>query len=134
MIDIEQNEDEIISYTLGVKSLDGNGPQKRDFQLSAPQKADENVVLFTLKDNDEATTMASCFNNDIYRLSVKVEGEGWKSEIVNELAALETGEETSIPVYFECTDEASDMAKITLTAVSESDPENQVTTSFQVEK
>jgi len=134
VIDIEKNDDEIISYTLGVKSLDGNGPQKRDFQLLTPKNADENVVWFTLKDNDEATTNATCFNHDIYRLSVEVEGEGWKSEIVNELAALETGGQTSIPVYFEYTDRASDMATITLTAVSESDPGKQVTTSFRVEK
>jgi len=134
VIDIAKNQDEIISYTLGVKSLDGNGPQKRDFQLSAPEKADGNVVMFTLKNNDDSSSKSACFNNDIYRLKVNMEGDGWKSEILNELAVAETGGQTSVPVYFECGDGASDSATITLSAVSESNPENVVTASFKLEK
>ncbi len=132
IIDLQKNNDGVLSYTVGVKSLDGNGAQKRDFQLEAPKKAKDNIALFTLKNNDtELSKVTSCFDNDIYRLSVKVEGEGWKAEILNELATVGTGDEISVPVYFT---EGSGKAKITLTAVSESNPEKKVETSFEINK
>ncbi len=132
VIDIAKNEDEILSYTLGVKSLDGSGAQKRDFQLLAPKKAEGNVVWFAIKNNDEVSSEAACFNNDIYRLKLVVKGEGTKAELLNELAVVKTGEETLVPVYFESNKSASDQATITLSAVSESDSEKQVSASFQL--
>ncbi len=123
IIDLAKNQDGVISYTVGVKSLDGNGGQKRDFQLTAPEKTTGGAALFTLKNNDgKLVGQAPCFDNDIYRLSVNVEGEGWKAQILNGLATVGAGKEISIPVYFSREKGVKGSAKITLTAVSESSP------------
>lgn len=139
VINIHKNAQGILSYTLGVKSLDGSGPAKRDFQVSAPQKSEKqngrNVAFFKLKNRDEVVnTENACYSNDIYRLSVSVEGAGWKSEILNALATVAAGEEISIPVYFNSESGATKEATITLTVVSESNPDKQVNTSYRVGK
>ncbi|MCG6187844.1 metallopeptidase domain-containing protein [Maribellus maritimus] len=133
IIDLHRNQEGILSYTIGVKSLDGSGAAKRDFQLTAPKTTKESVALFTLKNKEEKAGLdASCFDNDIYRLAVSTEGEGLKAEILNELVVVSSGEEISIPVYFSEEDGEKSDVKITLTAVSESDASKKMEASYVI--
>ncbi len=135
IIDIHHNDDEILSYTLGVRSLDGNGGRQRDFELFAPDDsrigANVEKAEFRLRNEDSAATFGSeihpsgdvgeFLDSDIYRLSVNAQGEGWDAHILNELVAVGTGGEVSVPVYIEKGSDAEERADIILTAVSEND-------------
>jgi hypothetical protein len=125
----------ILSYTVGVRSLDGAGPQARDVALNgAPTQrvpgtdatwpvtlsntgtaAETNPALHP---QDAAAYLAS----DIYRLSVSIEGQGWSADLLNGLAAVRFGESQTVPVRITRAAKASQTAKVTLTAISESDP------------
>jgi hypothetical protein len=59
--------------------------------------------------------------NDVYRLSVAVEGEGWTAPLRNALVAIETGNSAALPVDVTRTPGAKP-GRIVVTAVSESDP------------
>ena len=112
VIDIQRNDQDILSYTLGVRSLDSkvNGGI---LALAGPSvykmEAETGNVIFTLK------------GGDIYRLKASVTGEGWSAVILNELAASADGGEISVPVWLTAQPGCSKKAVVTLTAVSESD-------------
>jgi M6 family metalloprotease-like protein len=125
----------ILSYTVGVRSLAGAGPQARGVALNgAPTQrvpgtdATWPVTLSNtgtaaktnpaLHPQDAAAYLAS----DIYRLSVSIEGQGWSADLLNALAAVRFGESQTVPVRITRTAKASETAKVTLMAVSESDP------------
>ena len=136
IIDIHRNEDNILSYTVGVRSLDDQSARKRDFSVRAPEKfrprSRVNETVFILKNIDQPVSglsgihptgdMSTHLDHDIYRLSVSVRGEGWDAVILNELVAAGTGEEVKIPVYIIREKGADDTAEVILTAVSESKP------------
>lgn len=136
IIDLQRNTDGILSYTLAVRSLDGEKNRHRDFTLSPPDalNAREGVqkVLFRLQNNDPGVDACpdihpsgevnKYLNNDVYRLAVNSMGEGWDVQILNELVSVETGKEAEIPVYVSKGKDASGTTDIILVAVSESDP------------
>jgi hypothetical protein len=98
VIDIHQDARGILSYTVGVRSLDGAGPAARGVALTVGQSC---AVTLT-------NTGAAGY--DVYRLSV-TQGSG---QLVNALAAVKAGESQQIPVY-------APAGAVTLKAVSESD-------------
>jgi M6 family metalloprotease-like protein len=147
VIDIHKNEQNILSYTLGVRSLDSSGPQQRGAELTAP--ADQKVGAgytkcnFTLKNTGQAARTDPNlhwrdFNDfldwDIYRLSVSVEGHGWSAQLLNALAALKFGDSKLIPVYVSQKPDCSTTAIVTLKAISESDSTKIATAKFTVKK
>ena len=124
----------ILSYTVAVRSLDGKGPQTRGVALNAPatQQVPGAAATWsvTLRNTGIAARTdpalhpqdaSSYLRNDIYRLSVAVDGQGWSAEVQSALAAVPFGESTIIPVHIMRTGKGG-TAKVTLTAVSESDP------------
>ncbi|HSG47586.1 MAG TPA: hypothetical protein VLA43_07245, partial [Longimicrobiales bacterium] len=135
VIDLQRNPDGILSYTLGVRSLDGSGPQERGVDLAGPSEQAvgrlNTPVVFTLSNTgvpgapdptlhpDDA---AAFTNTDVYRLSASVEGEGWSVRILNALSALEPGASQAVTVYVTRQEEAAESATLTLRATSESDP------------
>jgi M6 family metalloprotease-like protein len=133
VIDIRKDEKGILSYTAGVRSLDGSGPQARGAAL-APVQARGDLAAncaFTLTNTGKtaATDPAlhpqdetAYLNCDIYRLSVSVEGQGWSARLVNALAAVKFGESTTVPLILSRGSGGAASAKVTLTATSESDP------------
>ncbi|MFH0759971.1 MAG: peptidase M6 [Bacteroidota bacterium] len=140
IIDIHHDSQGILSYTLGVRSLDGSGPQKRGIKLVAPKVADpgkaESVVSFTLENTGKAAVTSAALHpmdvvkyldNDIYRVSVRVEGDGWDAQLRNALATAKFGETVTIPVYVSKSNGNSGTARIILTATSESDPSKTAT-------
>ena len=90
VIDVRRDGRGILSYTVGVRSLDGSGTQTRGAAL-APAAMDEAWATdascaFTLTNTGAAAATdpalhpqdpGSALNSDVYRLSVEVEGAGW---------------------------------------------------------
>lgn len=145
VIDIHKNERKILSYTLGVRSLDGSGPQQRGVELTAPadQKAGAGYTEcnFTLKNTGQAAKtdpnlhwrdFNDYLDSDIYRLSVTVEGHGWSAQLLNALAALKFGDSMLVPVFVSWKTGSAATATVMLKAISESDPTKIATAKFTV--
>lgn len=111
VIDIHRNEEGILSYTAGVRSLDSDAV-KEAAAVSAPKS--------TGKTGDEGIIEFMVSGDDICRLKVEVKGEGWDAHLWNEIAAPVAGGDVRVPVYVRSRPGCSRMAEITLTAVSES--------------
>lgn len=137
IIDVMKNEEGILSYKLGIRSLDDVGLQKRGVvaisSSSIKLKSQGEYCRFTVQNTGEAAATDQAIHNmdisanlnyDIYRLSVSVEGEGWNAILLNSLSSLKPGDVESIPVYISHEKECSRSARITLTASSENDPGN----------
>jgi M6 family metalloprotease-like protein len=140
VIDIHKDGLGILSDTVGVRSLDGSGPQKRGVSLAAPapSRNQENprVCNFTLTNTGaQANTdpslhpqdAAAYLDNDVYRLAVSVEGKGWFAQLRNALAAVKFGASQTVPVYVTAAPVSAASAKVALTAQSESDPTKSAT-------
>jgi M6 family metalloprotease-like protein len=129
IIDLQKNDRGILTYRLGIRSLDGSGPRLRSVTIDPPSakkmKDNAEYQYFFLKNNGSG-------NDDIYRLSVKTEGEGWSAQLLNSLAALKQGESEAIPVYLSRNNNAARKASVTLTAQSESDSSIIVVSSFKI--
>jgi len=134
VIDLQKNADGILSYTLGVKSLDGSGAQRRGVEVTAPPQeiitGEHLKCEFTVKNTGSPASPGSAiqpgvaseyFNVDIIRLSVSIEGQGWNGQLENALVSIKPGEERSVAVYVWRTSEAASRATVTVKAVSESD-------------
>jgi hypothetical protein len=134
IIDVQKNDDGILSYEIGIRSLDGSGLQKRDFSVTPPSvkkiKGNTGYVFFTVTNTGEpAATDPSLhhqntsrwLNSDIYRLSVNCEGTGYSALLLNELFSLEPGETAEVPVYISIDKRAPRKVRINLTVISESD-------------
>ncbi len=135
VIDIHRDAKGILSYTVGLRSLDGSGPQARGVSLDAPVagevRGQDTECSFTLKNNGaKAATDPSLhpqdatdfLNVDIYRLSVTIDGAGWSARLPNELTAVKFGDSVAVPVVVTRSPSSSAAATVTLRAVSESDP------------
>ena len=134
VIDIQKNDDGIISYKIGVRSLDGSGQQKRDFIIEPPTikkiRGNAGYVFFSVTNTGEpSATLPSLhyqntsrwLNSEIYRLSIKVVDNGWSAQLINGLISLEPGETAEVPVYLERVKGASRKAKVAFTVQSECD-------------
>ena len=134
IIDINKNDDGILSYEVGVKSLDSLAIQKRDVAVTQPAvrkiKGNTGHVIFTVKNTGGLSATDSSLhyqntsrwlNSDIYRLSVKWEGTACSAWLLNELISLGPGETGEVPVYVSF-EKGIRKEKITLTIKSETDP------------
>jgi M6 family metalloprotease-like protein len=145
VIDLQRDARGIRSYTLGVRSLAGNGGQTRGVAVTAPSPARVGAantpVTFNVRNTgsvantDRAlhTSDARAYvNGDVYRVSVSVEGAGWTAELANALSAVKTGQTGNVQVFVTPGSAAS--ATVTLTAISESDPSKRSTATVRVSK
>ncbi|MEX2317611.1 MAG: hypothetical protein WD669_10705 [Pirellulales bacterium] len=141
VIDLEKDAQGIRTYTLGVRSLDGAGEHPRGVELTAPARGEmRSIYDFTLKNTGRAVVIdpdlhlqdtAAFVDSDIYRLSVGIDGAGWRADLQNALTAVKFGETKSVPVYV-TPGAGSPTATITLTATSESDPSKTATATITV--
>ncbi len=135
VIEPRKNKDGIISYLIGLRSLDGAGPHARGVTLEAPAnlklKEGLNSISAVLKNTGQLKEVASSLHPsdvspfvkyDIYRLSASVEGKGWEVKLPNALASVEFGKTAPITVYVYAGKDSAKQATVTLEAVSESDP------------
>jgi M6 family metalloprotease-like protein len=104
IIDLKRNADGILSYVVGVRSLDGAGPHQR----GATATIEGNTLVLR---HGGGTW-------DVYRLSASIEGSGWSVQLPNALAALPEKGTSRIPLHLT---RGSGPATLTVTAVSESD-------------
>jgi M6 family metalloprotease-like protein len=120
----------ILHYSVGVRSLDGAGPQARGVSLASPQTGTSDgytTCTFNLTNTGAAAATpnvhpqdASAYlNSDIYRLSTSVSGTGWNAYLKNAFATAKFGDSVNVPVYIE---KGTGSGTITLKATSESDP------------
>ena len=151
VINISKDPRGVLSYQLGVRSLDGAGPQTRGVAVDgvsvetlAPVRLAGHAAdcSFLLKNTGAAAAVAgdvhpqdaaAYLNDDIYRLSVSVEGAGWTAQLRNALAAVAFGKSAAIPVYVTRAPGAAPSAAVTLTARSESDPSKTAAATCQVQ-
>jgi M6 family metalloprotease-like protein len=145
IVDVHRAPNGILSYTLGVRSIDGAGPHARGVALSASagQPASDGRAVFTLRNTGTRAASpagvhprdASAYlGSDIYRLSVSVEGQGWAAQLQNVLATVPFGQSLQIPVTVQKSpaETTAASAVVTLRAVSESDPSKSTTVSYTV--
>ncbi|MFC1513906.1 peptidase M6 [candidate division KSB1 bacterium] len=147
IIDLQKNPEGLLSYTIGVRSLDGKGPHNHgastDPGVEIVQQGKFKKCIFTLNNTGSVSDVddslhpqitSEYLNYDIYRLRVSADAPGWSAQLQNELVAVKFGESVSIPVFvrYESGDYSS--TKITLKAVSESDPSVTVTAAMKVSK
>ena len=141
VIDVHRDPQGVLSYTVGVRSLDGAGPQARGVSLTAPASVSGASAQFelTITNTGAAAAVgaalhpqdASAYTNaDIYRLSANVSNNGWTVRTLSALAAVRFGESIRIPVHATAGTGASGSATATLTAVSESDPSKKATVTI----
>lgn len=144
IIDLYKNSDGILSYKIGVRSLNGSGMLKKGVSVTPNgekiiKNFREGYCLFTITNTGQNSSIETRLHpgnaspvkcSDIYRISVKTEGNGWSASLINEFAAPEPGKSEIIPVFVSSNPESSTDAKIFLTVTSESD--NNVTASTAV--
>jgi M6 family metalloprotease-like protein len=136
ILDKKTDAQGILHYTVGVRSLDGSGPQTRGVALAAPTQGTADgftTCSFTLENTGAAAAVpagthpqdaAAYLNSDIYRLSASASGTGYNAYLKNAFATAKFGDTVSVPVYVE---KGTGAGSITLTAVSESDPSKTAT-------
>ncbi len=135
MIDVQKDARGVLSYTLGVRSLDGAGPQTRGVTVAAPPatnlSGETATVRFTVRNSGTRVEADASLHprdartyldSDVYRLSVSVDQPGWTAHLTDALAAIKFGESTTVPVRVTRSAGAAPRATVTLTARSESDP------------
>jgi hypothetical protein len=124
----------IRSYQIGVRSLDGSGPQARGVKLGVGTVGTPHNgwvdCAFSLTNTGKGVSpnlgahpenVDRYVEYDIYRLSASVSGTGWSGQLYNALATAEFGDSTEVRVYVERADGAAGNGTVTLQATSESD-------------
>jgi M6 family metalloprotease-like protein len=128
VIEPHRNGEGILSYTLGVRSLDGAGPQERGVELDGPAELEVKGGISPIDFSLSNTGSGS----DIFRLTLTVEGEGWSGHLPNALATVEAGGTGPVRVYLSTERGADPSATLTLRATSESDPSKSVVVSVSL--
>jgi len=145
VIDVHRDKAGVLSYTLGVRSLDGAGPQARGVAVAAPpaQKATGPSAACTFTVTNTGAPAATgvppgqerplpYLARDIFRLSASVAGAGWTATLANALAAPVFGETVQVPVMLTRREGGAAQARVTLNAQSESDPTRTATATCLV--
>ncbi|MFF4419004.1 M6 family metalloprotease domain-containing protein [Streptosporangium sp. NPDC001559] len=134
VLDVERDRKGILSYTVAIRSLDGAGPQKRGVRLlpaaGLPTDRGLSTCRFPLFNTGRKAPaqgghpedVSAYLGEDVYRLSASVEGRGWTATLPNQLATAGFGERALVAVNAQRASGGSRLAKVTLTATSESDP------------
>ncbi|WP_329084092.1 MULTISPECIES: M6 family metalloprotease domain-containing protein [unclassified Streptosporangium] len=134
VLDLKRDSKGILSYTVAIRSLDGAGPNKRGVKLlpsvGVPSGKDLTSCGFPLFNTGRAAQalgqhpedVSAYLKGDVYRLSATVDGRGWTASLPNELATADSGKNTLVTVNARRGAGGSHLAKVTLTATSESDP------------
>lgn len=133
----------VLSYTTAVRSLDRKDAHRHAAQLGRGRvvRTGTNTptrkgvtCTFELKNTGTYKAPASgsgpthpgnvsaFLKHDVYRLKASVQGEGWKVELPNALAAAQFGSTVNVQVAVAAEAKAALFGRVRLTATSESDP------------
>jgi hypothetical protein len=142
VIDLQRDGRGILSYTLGVRSLDGAGPQPRGVTADASPTVDVSGTSGRLEvrvsntgsgaapaDAGHFAAPPSTFASDVYRVSVTADGAGWSVNLENALVAIPNGDNATIPVSIGRDASVKAPGRVTVTIVSESDPSKRAAVS-----
>ena len=126
ILDTHRDEDGVLYYDIGVRRFDGAGPYERGVRLgreyTTPQVADSMATCnFPLTNTGEAGE--GIFDSDIYRLSARSRANNWEVTLPNALAFAKAGETIEVPVHAVYTPGGNKVTVVTLTATSETDPD-----------
>jgi hypothetical protein len=136
----------IMSYSVAVRSLDGSGPHIRGVKLTADSVERDgpryNAVFIVentgstapVSDSIHPRARPEVFNNDLFRFTATVEGSGWSVDTDYPFYAMPPGLTLPYAVAARHNNSASATAKITLRAVSESDPSKSATATITVRR
>ncbi len=143
VLDIKRDNDGIISYTVAVRSLDGQGPHTRGVSVKAAPRSKtdtrEGVAGFTVMNTGKEAAFAADLHPqdvtansdyDIYRVKVTVDGTEYGNCLLNELVCLKNGESAKVPVYLEALKGKG--KTLTFTATSESDPSKSSSATYKL--
>ena len=133
VLDMREDVDGVLHYKVGVRSLDGSGPQERGVRLGRPRTGSSEgfaTCTFPLTNTGSAAATpdvhpqnaSTYLDGDIYRLKATTRSEGWEAHLKNALATAEFGETTQVTVYIAKDGVAAASGSVTLNATSESDP------------
>ncbi|NRQ35323.1 M6 family metalloprotease domain-containing protein [Nonomuraea sp. NN258] len=142
--DVKRDRHGILSYTVAIRSLDGAGPQKRGVRLlpaaGIPTGKNLSTCKFPLFNTGRAAPaqgqhpedVSAYLNSDVYRLTATVEGRGWTAQLPSALAAVDFGRHETVAVNAVRDSGGSRLARVKLTATSESDPSKKMTATCHV--
>lgn len=132
VIDLKKNDQGILSYKLGVRSLDSSLPVEGELSLKARlTKGSSDSIYFNVK-NIRRMQAGKNHLQDILRLSVSAGDSGWSVHLLNNFISLVPGESQEIPVLLTHENGAAGKTKITLTVQSESNPDVKVIMSDKI--
>ncbi|MFK3980814.1 M6 family metalloprotease domain-containing protein [Micromonospora sp. NPDC050397] len=150
VLDVKRDAQGILSYTVAVQSLDGNGgPSARGVALgkgevtggSTPTRKGvtcsfdlTNTGTYSAGGQQHPEDVTAYLKSDVYRLSTEVAGKGWRSDLPNALATAQFGKSTKVKVSVGAASDAAATGFVKLTATSVSDPSKTVTKQCRVEK
>jgi M6 family metalloprotease-like protein len=144
VIDLQRNDEGVLEYTLAVRSLDGDGPHTRGVEgTDAASRVSDGVGVCTFDFTNtgiaadvsgvtQHSDVTDKVGADVFRLTAGVDGDGWTTQLDNELATSADGETFSVPVYVTRANGSDNKATVSLTAVSESDPSKTATATCAV--
>ncbi len=141
VIDLKRDAFGILSYIVGVRSLDGSGPQVRGVKLDPPWGQDLAVTQveyeFVLTNTgtpvaDDPAVQPQYLSCDIYRLSAAIDAPGWTATLANELAAIQFGDSQKVRVRISRAPGSAATAIVTLKVQSESDPDKRMTANATI--
>jgi hypothetical protein len=129
VLDVHKDDRSVLSYQVGVRSLDDAGSQARGISIAqGSPKTDGQYEKCTFAVTNSArvlpgsakTKRAEHFGYDIFRLLAAAKDPGWSVQLQNALLALKPGTSASVDVYFS-RPEHPGVSTLTLTGKSESD-------------
>lgn len=135
IIDLTRNQEGILTYKVGVRSPDSRVPSMGDLVIEPPSArkmaSSSGLYSFTMKKNADKHGKNATID-DIYRLSVSVEGKGWDAKLLNNLSAPGYGTKEDIKLWITHNPGCDKKAIVKLTAGSESDTQKSFTSSFKI--
>ncbi|WP_257581866.1 M6 family metalloprotease domain-containing protein [Streptomyces sp. TLI_146] len=128
VLNVRRDTTGVLSYDIGIKSLDGVGPQTRAVALSkgsvtsapAPGRAECTFSLTNTGQPDPRNQPH--LSSDIYRLTATTSARGWSAWLPNRLAVAAAGTSVPVDVAVTAKPDAERTGAVILTARSESDP------------
>ncbi|MBF8187432.1 M6 family metalloprotease domain-containing protein [Nonomuraea sp. K274] len=142
--DLKRDRKGQLSYTVAIRSLDGAGPQRRGVKLlpgaGIPTGKSLSTCKFPLFNTGKAAPaqgthpedVSAYLNSDIYRLKAEVQGKGWTAQVPNALASVAFGKQALVTVNAVRGSGGDRLARVKLTATSESDPARTMTATCHV--
>jgi M6 family metalloprotease-like protein len=134
IIDLLKNNEGILTYKVGVRSLDGKPVSVNEIQIVPPSvnRITTPLDYISLRIKNASQKSGNAAQSDIFRLSAGTDGKGWHAHLLNNLFSMGTDSEKNIEVYVYLDENYSKSSNITLTLQSESDPAKIFSSAFRI--